>query len=100
MSKTTHELLQSEGFRSLVKRKWTVSIVLTVLLFVVYYGFILLIAYDKPAMAKKVGEVTTLGIPLGIGVILLAWLLTAIYVAWANGSHDADVRKLRDEFKA
>lgn len=100
MAKNTHELIESQGFKSLVRRKWTVSIVLTLLLFVVYYGFILLIAFDKPAMARKVGEVTTLGIPLGIAVILLAWLLTGIYVAWANGHHDADVRKLRDEFKA
>jgi uncharacterized membrane protein (DUF485 family) len=100
MAKNVHQLLESPGFRALVRRKWTVSILLTICLFVIYYGYILLIAYDKPAMAKKVGEVTTLGIPLGIAVIVLAWVLTAIYVVWANGSHDTEVRKLRDEFKA
>ena len=42
---------------------------------------------------------TTLGIPLGVGVIILAWLLTMIYVAWANRSHDAEVSKLRDKVK-
>lgn len=100
MAKNARELLQSPGFRALVKRKWTVSILLTIALFVVYYGFILLIAYDKPAMARKVGEATTLGIPLGVAVIVLAWVLTALYVVWANGSHDSEVRKLRDDFKA
>ena len=55
MAKNTHELLASEGFRSLVRRKWTISILLTICLFVVYYGYIRLIAYDKPAMARKIG---------------------------------------------
>lgn len=100
MARNTHELLQSKDFRALVRKKWVISIVLTIFLFVIYYGFILLIAYNKAAMARKVGEVTTLGIPLGVAVILLAWLLTAIYVAWANGTHDAEVRKLRNQFKA
>ena len=96
MPQKTHPVLQSPEFKALVRSKWTVSIVLTLALFVLYYGYILLIAYDKPFLASKVGVVTTLGIPVGIGVIVLAWVLTAIYVAWANTRHDDQVRKLRD----
>lgn len=99
MPVTSQELLKSGGFRSLVRRKWIVSILLTTLLFVLYYGFILLIAYDKPLLAKKIGLATTLGIPLGVAVIVLAWVLTALYVAWANARYDADVRTLRDQLK-
>jgi uncharacterized membrane protein (DUF485 family) len=93
-------VLNSPGFRALVRSKWTVSIVLTLLLFVVYYGYILLIAYDKELLARKVGASTTLGIPLGMFVIVLAWVLTAVYVAWANRSHDDAVRKLRDQIRS
>jgi uncharacterized membrane protein (DUF485 family) len=95
--KNAKAILQSPAFLALVRKKWLVSITLTIALFVVYYGYILLIAYDKKALAQKVGEYTTLGIPLGVGVIVLAWLLTAGYVVWANGSHDAEVKRLRDQ---
>ncbi len=99
MSKTTHEMLESPEFKKMVSTRWTVSIVLTLLLFVVYYGYILLVAYDKPLLATKIGEVTTLGIPFGVGVIIAAWILTAIYVVWANGKYDPEVRRLKDQVK-
>jgi uncharacterized membrane protein (DUF485 family) len=96
--KSTREMLQSEEFRRLVSRRWTVSIVLLICLFVLYYGYILLIAFDKPFLAQKIGESTTLGIPLGVGVIVGSWVLTAIYVLWANG-HDVEVARLKDQVK-
>lgn len=99
MPQNAKEILNSPAFTALVKKKWAVSIALTLALFVIYYGFILLIAYNKAALAQKMGEATTLGIPLGIAVIVLAWMLTAGYVVWANGSHDAEVKKLRDRVK-
>ena len=93
---SAHEMLESAELKRLIRRKWTVSVILTVLLFVLYYGFVLLIAVDKSFLAQKIGEHTTLGIPLGVGVIAGAWVLTALYVVWANGAHDAAVRDLRD----
>ena len=92
--KSAHEMLASREFRSLVRRKWTVSVVLTVCLFVLYYGFILLVAVDKAFLARKIGAFTTLGIPLGVAVIVLSWVLTAAYVLWANRTHDAAVEEL------
>ena len=72
-----------------------VSLVLTALLFLMYYGFILLIAADKAFLSRRIGDVTTLGIPLAAAVILGAWLLTGIYVIWANRVYDSDVARLR-----
>jgi uncharacterized membrane protein (DUF485 family) len=94
--KSTHEMLESREFKELVRKRWTVSIVLTILLFVVYYGYILLIAVNKPFLAQKIGEVTTLGIPLGVAVIVAAWVLTAIYVFWANNTYDNEVARLKE----
>ena len=61
--KSTHEMLESPEFKTLVRRKWIVSVLLTICLFVTYYGFILLIAVDKAFLARRIGEHTTLGIP-------------------------------------
>ena len=96
--KSTHEMLESQEFRTLVARRWTISIILLACLFVLYYGYILLIAFNKPFLAQKIGEYTSLGIPLGVAVIVLSWVLTALYVVWANG-HDVEVARLKDEVK-
>jgi uncharacterized membrane protein (DUF485 family) len=94
--KSVQEMLDSAEFHALVRKKWTISIALTSALFVTYYGYILLVALNKPLLATKVGVNTTLGIPVGVAVILGAWVLTAIYIVWANKKHDAEVASLRD----
>jgi uncharacterized membrane protein (DUF485 family) len=99
MEKSAREMLDSPEFRDLVRRRWRVSLVLTAALFVVYYGYILLIAADKPLVSRRVGEVTTLGIPLGVAVIGLSWALTAAYVAWANRVYDPEVARLRERLR-
>jgi uncharacterized membrane protein (DUF485 family) len=63
---------------------------LTIVMLVVYYGFIGLIAFDKTFLAKPLGEgVTTLGIPIGFGVIVFTILITGLYVRRANTEFDA-----------
>jgi len=93
------DVIASPEFKALVKRRWTVSMVMLVLLFVGYYGFVLLVAGNKEFVSQKVGESTTLAIPLGVAVIVFAWLLTAIYVAWANRSYDPEVERLKNEIR-
>ncbi len=97
--RTAEEVVTSPEFKALVKRRWSVSMVMLVLLFVCYYGFILLVAGNKEFVSQKVGEATTLAIPLGVGVIVFAWLLTAIYVSWANKSYDPEVDRLKSELR-
>ena len=56
---------------------------------VVYYGFILLVAFNKPLLASRIGDgVMTLGMPIGLGVILFTVIITAIYVRRANAEFD------------
>ncbi len=95
MAKTAHEIVTSERFKSLVRKKWNVSIVLTILLFVSYYGFILILAYNKAFLSQKVGEFTNWGIILGVLCIVVAWILTAIYVIWANTVYDKEVDAIK-----
>ena len=97
--KTAHEVISSPEFKRLVAKRWTVSGILLALLFVTYYGFILIVGTNKTFLAQKIGDVTTLGIPLGIGVIVFAFVLTAIYIGWANKSYDPEVERLKGQLK-
>jgi len=89
------ELLDSPDFHRLLARRWRMSLLLTTLLFVLYYGYIILIAVNRPFVSQRIGETTTLGIPLGVAVIAGAWVLTAIYVVWANRYYDGEAARLR-----
>jgi len=99
VTRTPQEVLNSPEFRRLVQRRWMVSLVLTAILFVVYYGFIVLVATNKPLLATRIGETMTLGIPMGVAIIVFAWVLTAAYVVWANRQYDPEVRRLRDQIR-
>lgn len=62
---------------------------LTLLMMVVYYGYIALIAFNKPFLAQPIGDgVMSLGVPIGMGVIVFTILITAIYVRRANSEFD------------
>jgi uncharacterized membrane protein (DUF485 family) len=62
---------------------------LTAIMLVIYYGFILLVAFAKGFLGIKIGDsVITIAFPIGIGVILAAILITGIYVLRANGEFD------------
>jgi uncharacterized membrane protein (DUF485 family) len=89
-------LLSSPEFHRLVARRWRMSLLLTALLFLLYYGYILLIAIAKPLLATRLSGATPLGIPIGAGVIIGSWVLTAVYIVWANRHYDPEVARLRD----
>jgi uncharacterized membrane protein (DUF485 family) len=68
---------------------------LTAAVVVVYFGFILLIAYAKPLLATQLRPGLSLGILLGALVIVVSWLSTLVYVRWANRHYDAALDELR-----
>jgi len=71
---------------------------LTLLMMVVYYGYIALIAFNKEFLAKPLGDgVTTLGVPIGMGVIVFTIVITGIYVRRANGEFDELTRQILAE---
>lgn len=76
-------------YRELQTKRNRLAIILTVLMLVVYYGYIALIAFDKEFLAQPIGAgVTSLGIPIGFGVIIFTIAITGIYVRRANGEFD------------
>jgi len=90
-------LLDDPDFKDLVARKNRISTILTIITLIIYYGFILLIAFKREVFATKMGGNVTFGIYLGIGVILACFLLTGIYVRWANDKYDAMVGRLKQK---
>ena len=83
-----------ERLHALAAQRWRIALTLTVLMIVLYFGFIALIAYDRPLLAVLVAPGLTLGILLGALVIVVSWLLTYIYVRWANTKYDVALREL------
>ena len=71
---------------------------LALLMMVVYYGYIALIAFNKPFLAQPIGSgVTTLGIPIGMGVIVFTIIITGIYVRRANSEFDALTKQILED---
>ena len=71
---------------------------LTILMLVVYYGYIGLIAFDKEFLARPLGTgVTTIGIPIGMAVIVFTIAIVGIYVRRANSEYDALTRDILED---
>jgi len=76
-------------YQELKSRRMRFGVWLTIAMLVVYYGFIVLVAFYKPLMATRIGDgVTTLGMPIGLFVIVFTIVITAIYVRRANNEFD------------
>jgi uncharacterized membrane protein (DUF485 family) len=79
-------------------RRLRIALSLTAATMAVYFGFILLVAFDKPLLASRLGDgVTTLGMPLGLAVIVFTIVITGLYVRRANGEFDRLADQLRAE---
>jgi uncharacterized membrane protein (DUF485 family) len=91
------EVLGDPRYQRLVARRGRFTWTLTIVMLIAYFGYVALIAFDKPLLARPIGGgVTSLGIPVGVGLILLAILLTGLYVRRANREFDPLVKALRD----
>ena len=96
--KTAHEILEDPDFKKLSGKKDSISMVLTILELVIYFGFIALIAFNKPFLSQKLGGTAlTIGIPLAVGIIVFSWIFTGIYIWWANNKYDLLVKKIKEK---
>lgn len=77
-------------YQHLVATRSTYSWIMTLLMMVVYYGFIALVAFDKAFLAQPLGStgVMTIGMPIGVAVIAFTIIITGIYVHRANTEFD------------
>ena len=90
----TQRIVSDPRYQELKSKRSRFGWTLTILMFIVYYGFILTVAWNKEFLSRPLGEgVTTIGMPIGFGVIIFTILITVFYVQRANSEYD----KLTDE---
>lgn len=81
---------QNPKYLELRRKRNGLGALLTVLMLVVYYGYVALIAFNKPFLAQPMGDgVTSVGVPIGMAVIVFTVVITGIYVRRANREFDA-----------
>ena len=87
--------MPADDLQRLDRSRRAVAGTLTVLMTVIYVGFILLIAYAKPLLTRPLVPGLSVGILLGVLVIVTAWVLIWVYVRWANRHYDLAIAELR-----
>lgn len=91
-------VLNDPRYRQLVRGRGRFTWTLSIVMLVAYFGYVALIAFDKAALARPIGDgVTSIGIPIGIGIILLGIFLTGLYVHRANKAFDPLVAALQKD---
>ena len=85
-----------KSLRALANQRWRISLWLTAAMMFVYFGFILLVAFNKELMGKTIVPGLSIGILLGALTIVTAWVLIYIYVRWTNNNYDSQLERLRN----
>ena len=87
-------------YHQLMSRRGRFTWMLTAIMLVVFFGYILLVAFNKEFLAPPIGGgATSIGIPIGLGVILIGIALTGVYVRRANSEFDPLVRSLQEDLE-
>ncbi|BCZ84529.1 DUF485 domain-containing protein [Paraburkholderia terrae] len=96
--KLAEKIKSSAAYRELVRKRSRLGWTLTALVLVVYYGYVLLIAFDKQFLAAKMGAgVMTWGMPIGLFVIVFTVVVTGFYVRRANSAYDQLTEQIKRE---
>ncbi len=85
---------RNPDFIELTRSRKSFGWTLTIIMLLIYYGYIALVAYQKPLIAQPLFGSITVGLVLGIGVILSAIILTGVYVLRANSTYDELSRRI------
>lgn len=98
-SSLVEKVLSNPKYHELVKTRSKFAYTLSALMLLIYYGFIMIIAFAPDILRIKLaaGLTTSIGIPIGLGVIVSAFILTGIYVQRANGEFDRITNELKRE---
>ncbi|MFZ1324446.1 MAG: DUF485 domain-containing protein [Candidatus Contendobacter sp.] len=94
-----HAIKSNPKYHELITKRKSFAWILAILMLVIYYGFILIVAFNKEFLGQPLstGSIATVGIPVGLGVIISAFVLTGIYVFRANSEFDRLTREIKEE---
>ena len=88
--------MSNPSLETVARARWRVALGLSAAMVFLYFGFIALIAFARPVLARMVLPGFTLGILLGVLVIVISWLLTWYYMRWTARHYDPVLRALKD----
>ena len=95
-----NQIKNNPKYQELLSKRGAFAWRLSFIMLFIYYSFILLIAFKPELLGMKLGDsVITLGIPIGIFIIFISFILTGVYVKRANGEFDALAKEVRDSIK-
>lgn len=95
MLSSLEKIEQNPNYQELVRQRSALGWTLSLIMLMIYFGFILLVAYAPKFLGIPLGTgVMTIGIPIGLFVIASAFLLTGVYVSKANSKYDPLIRKI------
>ncbi len=87
------------NYQKLVKTRTGFGLKMAFIMLTMYYAFILVIAFNKKLLAIKIATVTTIGMPIGISIIVISFVLTGIYTKRANSEFDELSDKVKEDIK-
>lgn len=83
-----------QRLHAIAAHRWRIAFWLSGIMLIAYYGFILLVAFNKELLSRLLTPGLSLGILLGALVIVFAWVLTMVYTRWANTTYDSEISEL------
>ncbi len=94
---TIEKIRNNPKYQKLVKERSSFAWKLTITMLVVYYAFILVIAFSPATLGASMGGITTVGIPVGLAIIVFSFAITGVYVKRANGEFDKLTQEIKEE---
>ncbi len=94
------EVRNNPKFSELVKKRTGFILKLSLIIFVMYFSFIMLIAFSPETLGQSIGNsVTSVGIPIGLSIIIISIILTRIYIVRANNEYDRLIDDIKDDIR-
>ena len=87
--------LENSAFQELYNRRKAITFTLTLFIVGIYVAYILINAFDRELLVRKISGGITLGIYIGIGIIIIGWITTGVYVWLANNKYDSLLDRIK-----
>lgn len=88
-------------YKELISKRSSFAIKLAIFMLVVYYGFVLTVAFNKEFFATKISDdsIMTVAFPIGAAIIVIAFISTVVYVVRANGEFEDLTNDIKNDVK-
>jgi uncharacterized membrane protein (DUF485 family) len=99
-NETAKRIQDNPKFQELVQKRGSFAWLLAIIMLIIYYSFIMTIAFSPETLGSSLSEgVMTIGIPIGIAIIFIAFALTGIYTSRANSEFDRLTNEIKEEIR-